>query len=69
MAAYVVCRDQSGRLLLTRFGLDGHPDTGKWTLPGGGMEWGESPLAQWFTIEEIRDLPHVEQVDFVLSHL
>jgi ADP-ribose pyrophosphatase YjhB (NUDIX family) len=43
-AAYVVCRDPAGRLLLTRFALAGHPDSGKWTMPGGAMEWGESPL-------------------------
>jgi 8-oxo-dGTP diphosphatase len=44
-AAYVACRDAGGRLLLTRFALEGHPDTGRWTMPGGGMEWGESPEA------------------------
>ena len=42
-AAYVVCRDELGRLLLTRFLSPGHPDTGSWTMPGGGMEWGEEP--------------------------
>jgi ADP-ribose pyrophosphatase YjhB (NUDIX family) len=41
---YVVCRDHAGRLLLTRFVAAGHPDSGKWTMPGGAMEWGESPL-------------------------
>lgn len=44
-AAYVVCRDAAGRLLLTRFVSPGHPDTGKWTIPGGGIEWGESAEA------------------------
>jgi len=132
-AAYVVCRDATDRLLLTRFVMEGHPDSGRWTLPGGGMEWGESPrdtasreleeetgftatigsvlgvfsqwftaeesvqgaaghfvgivfeaqdlagelrvdfdggttdLAQWFTLDEVRALPHVAQVDFVLD--
>lgn len=42
---YVVCRDELGRLLLTRFISPGNPDSGKWTMPGGGMEWGESPEA------------------------
>lgn len=42
-AAYAVCRDESGRLLLTRFVYPDHPDSGKWTMPGGGMEWGEDP--------------------------
>ena len=41
-AVYVVCRDDTGRLLLTRFVAEGHPDSGLWTMPGGGMEWGES---------------------------
>ena len=41
-AAYVVCRDEADRLLLTRFVSAGHSDSGKWTLPGGGMDWGES---------------------------
>jgi 8-oxo-dGTP diphosphatase len=43
VGAYVLCRD-AGRVLLTRFATDGHPDDGLWTLPGGGMEWGETPL-------------------------
>lgn len=42
-AAYVLCRD-GGRMLLTRFVQPGNPDSGKWTMPGGAMEWGESPL-------------------------
>lgn len=42
VSAFVVCRDAAGRVLLTRFALPGHPDHGKWTLPGGGMHWGES---------------------------
>jgi 8-oxo-dGTP diphosphatase len=41
-AVYMVCRDEQQRLLLTRCRLPGLPDDGKWTLPGGGMEWGES---------------------------
>ena len=39
----MVCRDETGGVLLTRFVSPGHPDNGKWTMPGGGMEWGESP--------------------------
>lgn len=42
-AAYVVCRDDAQRILLTRFYSSTHPDTGRWTMPGGGMEWGETP--------------------------
>ena len=44
VAAYVVCRDQDGRTLLTRFFEEENPDSGCWTLPGGGMERGEQPV-------------------------
>jgi len=44
VAAYVLCRDDGGRILLTRFTQRGHPDSGKWTMPGGAMEWGEDPI-------------------------
>ena len=40
-----MCRDESGRLLLTRFVSPGHPDSGTWTMPGGGIDWGESAEA------------------------
>lgn len=42
VGAYVRCHDDAGRMLLTRFTGRGHPDDGKWTMPGGRMEWGES---------------------------
>lgn len=43
VAAYVLCRDSDDRILLTRFVQDGNPESGSWTMPGGGMEWGEQP--------------------------
>lgn len=43
-AAYVILLDQTGRILLTKFELPGHKKTGSWTLPGGGMEWGEQAV-------------------------
>jgi 8-oxo-dGTP diphosphatase len=43
VGAYSLCRDESGRVLLTRFAAPGHPDHGRWTMPGGGMEWLETP--------------------------
>ena len=43
LAAYGLCRDEADRILLTRFVEEGHPDSGSWTMPGGGMEWGEHP--------------------------
>ncbi len=42
-AVYVVGRDPAGRLLLTRFVQPGNPDSGSWTMPGGGLEAGEDP--------------------------
>ena len=41
LGAYGLCRDQNDRLLLTR--LIKGPDVGRWTLPGGGILWGEHP--------------------------
>lgn len=40
--AYALCRDPSNRLLLVRV-TSGLADAGLWTLPGGGIEWGEHP--------------------------
>ena len=134
VACYVVCRDGDGRLLLTRFFMEGARSSGWWTMPGGGMEHGEEPAttalreleeetgltadlgpvlgvfsqwkeahetmsgeaghmvgivygssnvrgairddfegttdaAGWFTLDEVRSLPRVELVDFVLDLL
>lgn len=41
VGAYGFCRDPKGRLLLTR--LSEGVDAGGWTLPGGGVKWGEHP--------------------------
>ena len=41
LGAYGFCRDSAGRLLLAR-AFRG-PDHGAWTLPGGGIQWGEDP--------------------------
>jgi 8-oxo-dGTP diphosphatase len=44
IAAYVVCLDERERLLLCRLtGVTARP--GAWTLPGGGVEFGEHPEA------------------------
>jgi 8-oxo-dGTP pyrophosphatase MutT (NUDIX family) len=43
-AAYAVATDPGGRLLLTRI-ADGYPGGGRWHLPGGGTDYGESPGA------------------------
>jgi 8-oxo-dGTP diphosphatase len=42
VAAYALCRDDAGRVLLCHIA----PSVGAgdiWTLPGGGLEFGESP--------------------------
>ena len=41
IAAYALCLD-AGRLLLARI-APGYSDPGSWTLPGGGLEFGETP--------------------------
>jgi ADP-ribose pyrophosphatase YjhB (NUDIX family) len=41
-AAYAVCTDRGGRVLLTRI-ADGYPGEGCWHLPGGGTDFGEQP--------------------------
>lgn len=52
-AAYVVARDVHSRILLTQFEKAGHPNSGAWTLPGGGMEWGEQ--AHETAIRELKE--------------
>lgn len=42
LGAYAVATDDAGRLLCTRI-APGYPWAGTWTLPGGGVEWGEHP--------------------------
>jgi ADP-ribose pyrophosphatase YjhB (NUDIX family) len=37
-----VCTDASGRILACRV-APGYPEAGAWTLPGGGVEFGEHP--------------------------
>lgn len=42
VAAYLVCLDDESRLLLCRLtAMTGRP--GAWTLPGGGIDFGEHP--------------------------
>jgi 8-oxo-dGTP diphosphatase len=42
IAAYCVVTDDEGRVLLCRLSA-GELDVGKWTLPGGGLDFGEDP--------------------------
>ena len=41
VAAYLVAIDR-GAILLSRIAPE-YPGAGSWTLPGGGVEWGEHP--------------------------
>ena len=43
VGAYALCV-RADRVLLTRISPD-RPDGERWTLPGGGLEWGEDPAA------------------------
>lgn len=42
VAAYALATDGEGRLLLVRV-APGYPAVGMWTLPGGGLSFGEDP--------------------------
>ncbi|MCA9563221.1 MAG: NUDIX hydrolase [Myxococcales bacterium] len=42
LAAYGVLLDDAGRLLAVRIAPN-YPSAGIWTLPGGGLDWGETP--------------------------
>ena len=52
VAAYNVCVDADGRLLLCRLS-DITEAPGAWTLPGGGVDFGEHPEAA--AIRELRE--------------
>ncbi len=43
ISAYALCLDEGGRMLLCHI-APGEGDAGWWTLPGGGLEFGEDPL-------------------------
>jgi len=42
LGAYAVVRDDGGQILLVRLAAD-EVEAGAWTLPGGGVEFGEHP--------------------------
>jgi ADP-ribose pyrophosphatase YjhB (NUDIX family) len=44
VAAYALALDADERILLCRM-APGQPGAGKWTLPGGGLDFGEDPEA------------------------
>jgi len=42
IGAYALCVDADDRILLCRI-APGYPVAGRWSLPGGGVEFGEDP--------------------------
>jgi ADP-ribose pyrophosphatase YjhB (NUDIX family) len=67
LAAYTICIDE-GRLLLVRI-APGYPAAGIWTLPGGGVGFGEDPAhaAQRELAEESGLEGRIDDLAFVNS--
>ncbi|MET8118888.1 NUDIX domain-containing protein [Micromonospora sp. NPDC005189] len=68
-AAYAVCTDPAGRVLLTRVS-DGYPGAGCWHLPGGGTDYGEQPGAALIRelVEETGQTGRLVELLGVASH-
>ena len=69
VAAYALCIDESERLLLVRVAA-GYSGAGLWTLPGGGLTFGEDPadaVVRELT-EETGLTGRIERLEFVNSH-
>jgi 8-oxo-dGTP diphosphatase len=69
VGAYAFCLDDGGRLLLCRVSVPG-PVHGAWTLPGGGIVFGEPPSAGALRelAEETGYVGEIEDVIDVVSH-
>jgi 8-oxo-dGTP diphosphatase len=70
IGAYAVCTDAESRLLVCRI-APGYPSAGEWTLPGGGVEFGEDPnLAVLRELgEESGLLGRVESISAIESYV
>jgi ADP-ribose pyrophosphatase YjhB (NUDIX family) len=68
-AAYAVCTDGAGRVLLTRI-APGYPGAGCWHLPGGGTDYGEQPGAALIRelVEETGQVGRLVELLGVASH-
>ena len=70
LGAYGFCKDSANRILLAR--VAGGPDDGSWTLPGGGVMWGEDPeQAMMREMEEETGLVDLEVISIyaIYSHV
>jgi 8-oxo-dGTP diphosphatase len=70
LGAYSICRDDAGRILLARLSAL-EVDVGAWTLPGGGVDFGEHPDAA--AIRELNEETgldgEIEEVAGIFSHV
>ena len=70
VGGYAVCTDSDGRILLTRLSAI-EVDVGAWTLPGGGIEFGEHPDAAVIRelAEETGLAGEIDDVAAIFSHV
>ena len=70
LGAYSICQDEAGRILLARLSAL-EVDVGAWTLPGGGVVFGEHPDAA--AVRELREETgldgEIETVAGIFSHV
>jgi 8-oxo-dGTP diphosphatase len=70
VGAYALCVDKDERILLARLSIE-EVDVGAWTLPGGGLDFGEHPDAAVIReLEEETGLRgEIEEIAGVFSHV
>ncbi len=70
VGGYALCTDDDGRILLSRLSAI-EVDVGAWTLPGGGLEFGEHPHAA--VLRELEEetglVGEIEELAGVFSHV
>ena len=70
VGGYALCTDDEGRVLLARLSAI-EVDVGAWTLPGGGIQYGEHPDAA--AVRELEEetgyIGEIEAVAGVFSHV